>query len=81
MVIPTQHYSSDIFAQDDSVVANLSLASKNVALLLGKALDGVARTGFVYEGYEVDYRHSKLIPMHGTGDDSALVHRLTARTR
>lgn len=70
MVIPKKHYSSYIFAQDDSVVANLTLASKKVALLLDKALDGVARTGIVYEGYEVDHLHSKLIPMHGTGDDS-----------
>ncbi|MDP2716007.1 HIT family protein [Rheinheimera sp.] len=70
VVIPKKHYSSYIFAQDDSVVANLTLASKKVALLLDKALDGVARTGIVYEGYEVDHLHSKLIPMHGTGDDS-----------
>ncbi|MEH8016746.1 HIT family protein [Rheinheimera muenzenbergensis] len=70
VVIPKQHYSSYVFAQDDNVVAKLTLASKKVALLLDKALDGVARTGLVYEGYEVDHLHSKLIPMHGTGNDS-----------
>jgi len=71
VVIPKKHYSSYIFAQDDTVVAKLALASKKVALLLDKALDGVARTGMVFEGYEVDHLHSKLIPMHGTGSDSA----------
>lgn len=70
VVIPKKHYSSYIFAQEDNVIANLTLASKKVALLLDKALDGVARTGIVYEGYEVNHLHSKLIPMHGTGDDS-----------
>lgn len=70
VVIPKKHYSSYIFAQDDAVVTKLTLASKKVALLLDKALDGVARTGMVYEGYEVDHLHSKLIPMHGTGSDS-----------
>lgn len=70
MVIPKKHYSSYLFAQEDSVIADLTLASKKVALLLDKALAGVARTGIVYEGYEVDHLHSKLIPMHGTGDDS-----------
>jgi histidine triad (HIT) family protein len=70
VVIPKKHYPSYIFAQEDEVVSKLTLASKKVALLLDKALDGVARTGMAYEGYEVDHLHSKLIPMHGTGNDS-----------
>ncbi|EGM79032.1 HIT family hydrolase, diadenosine tetraphosphate hydrolase [Rheinheimera sp. A13L] len=70
VVIPKKHYPSYIFAQKDEVVSKLTLASKKVALLLDKALDGVARTGMAYEGYEVDHLHSKLIPMHGTGNDS-----------
>lgn len=71
VVIPKRHHSSYLFAQDDDVVAAICVASKKVALLLDKALDGVARTGMVFEGYEVDHLHSKLIPMHGTGDDAA----------
>jgi diadenosine tetraphosphate (Ap4A) HIT family hydrolase len=68
VVIPKAHYSSYAFAQDDDVLSGLTLATKKVALLLDKALDGVARTGMFYEGYGVDHLHSKLFPMHGTGD-------------
>lgn len=70
VVIPKKHYSSYAFAQDDSVLSDLTLATKKVALLLDKALDGVARTGMIYEGYGVDHLHSKLFPMHGTGEKS-----------
>lgn len=68
VVIPKKHYSSYAFDQDDAVLSKLTLATKKVALLLDKALDGVARTGMVYEGYGVDHLHSKLFPMHGTGN-------------
>ena len=49
----------------------LVLATKKVARLLDKSLEGVARTGMFFEGYGVDHLHSKLFPMHDTGDDSA----------
>jgi histidine triad (HIT) family protein len=52
----------------------LVLASKQVALLIDRALDGVARTGMILEGYGVDHVHSKLFPMHGTGSDSRFRH-------
>lgn len=68
VVIPKKHYSSYAFDQDDAVLSKLTLATKKVALLLDKAFDGVARTGMFYEGYGVDHLHSKLFPMHGTGN-------------
>lgn len=68
VVIPKKHYSSYAFEQDDAVLSKLTLATKKVALLLDKAFDGVARTGMFYEGYGVDHLHSKLFPMHGTGN-------------
>jgi histidine triad (HIT) family protein len=68
VVIPKTHYASYAFEQDDDVLADLTLATKKVALLLDKALDGVARSGMFYEGYGVDHLHSKLFPMHGTGN-------------
>ena len=46
------------------------VATKKVDLLLDKAFDGVARTGMFFEGYGVDHLHSKLSPMHGTGNSS-----------
>lgn len=70
VVIPKIHYSSYAFEQDDEVLTGLLLASKKVAILLDKALDGVARTGMFFEGYGVDHLHSKLSPMHSTGNNS-----------
>lgn len=68
VVIPKQHCSSYAFAQEDEVLGKLTIATKKVGLLLDKALDGVGRTAMVFEGYEIDHLHSKLIPLHGTGD-------------
>jgi hypothetical protein len=53
------------------VLADLTLAARQVGLLLDRALVGVARTGLIFEGYGVDHVHAKLFPMHGTGDDSS----------
>ena len=73
VVIPKKHYTSYAFAQEDEVLTKLTLATKKVALLLDRALDDVGRTGMFYEGYEVDHLHSKLAPMHGTGEDSQFI--------
>lgn len=70
VVIPKRHVSSYLFDQNDEVVSELVLASKRVGRLLDQALDGVARTGLIFEGYGVDHLHAKLFPMHGTGDCS-----------
>ncbi|GHC21289.1 HIT family protein [Aidingimonas halophila] len=70
VVIPKRHISSYLFVQDDDIVSDLVLAAKQVALLLDEALDGVARTGMIFEGYGVDHLHVKLFPMHGTGSGS-----------
>ena len=71
VVIPKQHHSSYAFDQHDKVLTDLVLATKTVAKLLDKSLEGVARTGMFFEGYGVDHLHSKLFPMHGTGNDSS----------
>ncbi|OBU42705.1 diadenosine tetraphosphate hydrolase [Photobacterium damselae] len=70
VVIPKKHCSSYAFAQSDEVLCDLIVATKKVALLLDKSFDGVARTGMFFEGYGVDHLHSKLSPMHGTGNNS-----------
>ncbi|PAU82103.1 diadenosine tetraphosphate hydrolase [Halovibrio salipaludis] len=70
VVIPKRHVSSYLFSQQDDVISALVLASKRVGLLLDEALDGVARTGLIFEGYGVDHLHAKLFPMHGTGDSA-----------
>ena len=71
VVIPKQHHTSYAFDQSDKVLSDLVLATKKVAKLLDLSVEGVARTGMFFEGYGVDHLHSKLFPMHGTGNDSA----------
>lgn len=44
------------------------LATQKVAKKLDKAFPDVSRTGMFFEGFGVDHVHSKLSPMHGTGD-------------
>ncbi len=71
VVIPKQHCGSYAFEQSDQTLIKLVLATKQVALLLDKTFNDVARTGMFFEGYGVDHLHSKLFPMHGTGNDSS----------
>ena len=70
IVIPKDHYSSYAFAQNNIILLDLIKATKKVALLLDKSLENVGRTGMILEGYGVDHLHSKLFPMHGTGNSS-----------
>ncbi len=70
VVITKEHFSSYAFEQSDEILTNLTLATKKVANILVNAFDDVARCGMFYEGYGVDHLHSKLFPMHGTGDVS-----------
>ncbi|MBN2976751.1 diadenosine tetraphosphate hydrolase [Pseudomonas fluorescens] len=70
VVIPKNHHGSYAFAESDKVLCDLIVAAKKTALLLDRALEGVARTGMILEGYGVDHLHAKLFPMHGTGEES-----------
>src|ERR1035437_4245071 len=71
VVIPRLHYSSYAFSLSNDVLSKLTIAAKYVAQLLDRKLDGVARTGLIFEGYGVDHVHAKLFPMHGTGRNSS----------
>lgn len=70
VIIPKKHYSSYAFDLPDDVLSNLVVASKKVSRLLDESLEGVGRTGLIFEGYGVDHVHAKLVPMHGTGENS-----------
>ncbi len=70
VVAPKAHTGSYAFDQTDEVLTKLVLATKKVAQLLDRSFDDVARCGMFFEGYGVDHLHSKLFPMHGTGNDS-----------
>lgn len=71
VVIPKDHYGSYAFDLPDDVLANLTIAAKNVGKILDSALDTVGRTGLIFEGFGVDHVHAKLFPMHGTSDMTA----------
>jgi diadenosine tetraphosphate (Ap4A) HIT family hydrolase len=68
VVIPKQHYGSYAFDQTDEVLQDLIVATKKVAKLLDKHFSDVSRCGMFFEGFGVDHLHSKLYPMHGTGN-------------
>lgn len=70
VVIPKKHYSSYAFDQSDETLTKLIIATKKVAKILDKTFDEVGRTGMFFEGYGVNHLHSKLFPMHGTGNNS-----------
>jgi len=68
VVIPKEHHESYAFDQNDEVLKELIVATKKVANLLDSHFDDVSRCGMFFEGFGVDHLHSKLFPMHGTGD-------------
>ncbi len=68
VVIPKKHYESYAFAQEDQVLSDLIIATKKVANILDNYFEDTARTGMFFEGFDVDHLHSKLFPMHGTGN-------------
>ncbi|HJY98207.1 MAG TPA: HIT family protein [Patescibacteria group bacterium] len=68
VVMTKEHKPSYAFANDDDTLSQLIVATKKVARLLDESFDDVARTGMFFEGFGVDHLHSKLYPMHGTGD-------------
>ncbi len=68
VIATKEHYQSYAFENNDQVLCDLVLATKKVAQLLDVAFEDVGRSGMFFEGFGVDHLHSKLFPMHGTGD-------------
>ena len=68
VVIPKEHHGSYAFDQDDQVLKDLIVATKKTAEVLDNYFDDVSRSGMFFEGFGVDHLHSKLFPMHGTGE-------------
>lgn len=69
VLVPRKHLSSDIFSIDKEPFSELMMAAHRVAGFLRQAL-GTRRCGMIFEGFEIDYAHVKLIPMH----DSLAAH-------
>jgi len=66
VVITKKHYPSYAFDLPENVLKDLVIAAKKVGKLLDEKLEGVGRTGMVFEGFGVDHVHAKLFPLHGT---------------
>lgn len=66
VVVPKNHYGSDVLALPDDVLQRCIVAAKKVSKILLNYFDDVGRVGLVMEWTGVDHAHIKLIPMHGT---------------
>lgn len=63
VLVPRKHLGSDIFKLEDEEFSKIIQATHKVAQYLKKAFD-VKRCGIFFEGFEIDYAHVKLIPVH-----------------
>ena len=63
VVIPRKHLGSDILGLGQQDYINLTQAAYTVAQHLKTAF-GVSRCGIFFEGFEIDYAHVKLVPVH-----------------
>lgn len=62
VVVPRRPLTSNIFKLDREDYEGLALASREVSELLEKGL-GAWGTGLIFEGFEIDYAHAKLMPL------------------
>lgn len=69
VLVPREHLTSEIFSIEDTNYANLMDVSYTLAAYLMKAF-GVPSCGMIFEGFEIDYAHVKLIPIHSRDVDS-----------
>ncbi|KAJ8254395.1 hypothetical protein COCON_G00210070 [Conger conger] len=63
VLVPRRPLSSDIFGLEKADYKALVLATYKVAQLLENAF-GVKGVALIFEGFEIDYAHVKLIPLH-----------------
>lgn len=62
VLVPRQPLTSDIFRLETGAYERLAVASWDVSRLLEDSLGSWA-TGLIFEGFEIDYAHVKLIPL------------------
>ncbi len=66
VVIPKEHFGSDVLKMPDDILQRFIVASKKVAQALESYYGDVGRVGLIMEGTGIDHAHIKLVPMHGT---------------
>jgi len=69
VIVPRAHLSSDIFSLDEEAYAKLVAAAYGVARILKEAFSANC-CGMIFEGFEIDYAHVKLIPKHRTVENA-----------
>ncbi|XP_013870979.1 uncharacterized protein LOC106522499 isoform X2 [Austrofundulus limnaeus] len=62
VLVPRRPLTSDIFKLEKADYEALVLATRKVSRLLEEGL-GAWGVGLIFEGYEIDYAHAKLIPL------------------
>lgn len=67
VVVPKEHYGSDVLGMPDDTLGKFVLAAKAVSKSLINHFEDVGRVGLIMEGTGIDHAHIKLFPMHGTG--------------
>lgn len=68
VVIPKEHKPSYIFENNNEDITQQIIFSKEVAHKLDTFFEDSSRSGVVFEGFGVDHLHTKLYPLHGTGN-------------
>ena len=63
VLVPRRHLGSDIFGLEEQEYSGITSAAFTVAQHLKNVFD-VEHCGMFFEGYEIDYAHIKLIPVH-----------------
>ena len=81
IIVPRQHLLSDIFALGDEEFCGIVRAAHTVAQYLKEAC-AIERCGMFFEGYEIDYAHVKLVPIHvpSTQKEPIQDHRIQTET-
>jgi L-asparaginase / beta-aspartyl-peptidase len=80
VLVPRHHLPSDVFSLIESDYVDLVKAAHVVADVIKHGL-GVPRVGIFFEGFEIDYTHVKLIPVHSSGPLETVVPTATFHER
>ncbi|KAK5873331.1 hypothetical protein PBY51_018380 [Eleginops maclovinus] len=70
VLVPRRPLTSDIFGLEKQDYEGLVLAAQQVARLLEAGL-GASGVGLIFEGFEIDYAHAKLIPLLALSEEVA----------
>ncbi|KAH9861105.1 hypothetical protein IAQ61_010841 [Plenodomus lingam] len=69
VLVPRKRLVSDIFAIDKKPLSALMVAAHKVAAILKQAFK-VERCGMIFEGFEIDHAHVKLIPIQQSASET-----------